>query len=590
MRRRCSLPLLGLFLVPLAAQPILRLKAPSAGRENARGGAALERERPGHAHFVVQFRQVPGSRERQVLESRGLRVLEYLPDNAFVVSGRPPADLSGLDVEWQGALSSEQKVSAWLDPAELNTAIIQLQTDADAAAVRAAVISAGVEILEHPDLDRRDLLVRAAPGALAALAGLDDVSYIFPASRELITGAPAFACHSGIANLAGEQLTSSNLTSTFGDGWDGPGLGSASLSFWYGALTPSLPAEAAAAEIQRALAAWSEVVNVDFHQVDTFGNSNGIDISFVSGSHGDGAPFDGPGRVIAHTFYPPPNPESIAGDLHFDLSETWRIGADIDLYSVALHELGHALGLGHSDDPNSVMYPYYRKVSQLQQPDIDAIRTLYASRSTGGAEPADPVDPVTPEAPAAPLPPTVRILTPTTGSSYTTAGASILLAGTVESAGGVRRVEWKNSLGYSGTARGTTSWTAGPISLYTGSNVIQVIAYAQDGSSASASIEVTREATTLRDYTPPTIRISSPSSSSWPTTASTIIVRGTATDNTSVASVSWSNSAGGSGAAEGTTSWSTPPIDLAFGANVITIRVQDEAGNQAWRTVQVTRR
>lgn len=590
MRRCCGLPLLGLFFVPLAAQPILRLKAPSAGRENARGGAAIERERPQHAHFIVQFRQIPGSEERRILESRGLRVLEYFPDNAFVVSGRLPADLSDLDVEWQGALSGEQKVSAWLDAAEVNTAIIQLQADADAVAVRAAAISAGAEMLEHPDLDRRDLLVRATPGALVALAGLDDVSYVFPASRELITGAPAFACHSGIANLAGEQLTSSNLTSTFGDGWDGPGLGGASLSFWYGNLTPVLPAEAVAGEIQRALASWSEVVNVDFHQVNTFGNSNGIDISFASGSHGDGTPFDGPGRVIAHTFYPPPNPESIAGDLHFDLSETWRIGADIDLYSVALHELGHALGLGHSDDPNSVMYPYYRKASQLQQPDIDAIRTLYASRGAGGAEPPTPADPVTPETPTPPPASLVRILTPTTERSYSTSGGSILLAGIVESTGAVRRVEWKNSLGYSGTARGTASWTAGPIALNSGSNVIQVIAYAQDGSSASASIEVTREATTLRDYTPPTIRISSPSSSSWPTTASTIIVRGTATDNTAVASVSWSNSAGGSGAAEGTSSWSTPPVALAVGANVITIRVQDEAGNQAWRAVQVTRR
>jgi len=54
--------------------------------------------------------------------------------------------------------------------------------------------------------------------------------------------------------------------------------------------------------------------------------------------------------VLAHTFYPsPPNPEPIAGDVHLDDDEEWVIGSDlsvrsVDLFSVSLHELGHALG------------------------------------------------------------------------------------------------------------------------------------------------------------------------------------------------------------------------------------------------------
>lgn len=31
---------------------------------------------------------------------------------------------------------------------------------------------------------------------------------------------------------------------------------------------------------------------------------------------------------------------------------------EMDTYSLALHELGHSIGLVHSDDTNSVMYPY----------------------------------------------------------------------------------------------------------------------------------------------------------------------------------------------------------------------------------------
>jgi hypothetical protein len=48
-----------------------------------------------------------------------------------------------------------------------------------------------------------------------------------------------------------------------------------------------------------------------------------------------GNAFDGVGNVLAQAFYPPPNGDAIAGDLHFDDAETWTrdlppTGIDLD--------------------------------------------------------------------------------------------------------------------------------------------------------------------------------------------------------------------------------------------------------------------
>ncbi|XP_066498309.1 matrix metalloproteinase-25 [Hoplias malabaricus] len=81
-----------------------------------------------------------------------------------------------------------------------------------------------------------------------------------------------------------------------------------------------------------------------------------IKVSFTHGYHNDGYPFDGKGGTLAHAFFPE------LGDIHFDDEENWSYGADgrsTDLFTVAIHEFGHALGLIHSSSKHSVMRPYY---------------------------------------------------------------------------------------------------------------------------------------------------------------------------------------------------------------------------------------
>jgi hypothetical protein len=54
--------------------------------------------------------------------------------------------------------------------------------------------------------------------------------------------------------------------------------------------------------------------------------------------------------------------------------------------------------------------------------------------------------------------------------------------------------------------------------------------------------------------------------------------------------VTWVNSTGPSGSADGTVNWAVREIPLLIGDNRITIRAKDAAGNVGWRAVVVTRR
>ena len=76
-------------------------------------------------------------------------------------------------------------------------------------------------------------------------------------------------------------------------------------------------------EIQRKLsistavayAEWAKYAQVTFTQTNNSTGPETLAVLFASGAHGDGYPFDGPGGVLAHTFYPYPlNAEPIAGE------------------------------------------------------------------------------------------------------------------------------------------------------------------------------------------------------------------------------------------------------------------------------------
>jgi Matrixin len=601
VNRLTSSSLAGLVLLAsvAGAQPALRLKGFHPADSGALRAPVVTKTRtPGRSHFLVQFATEPAAAQMKALADRGATVLSYVPDAALSIAMRDGTSLSGLGIQWMGRLQPVQKFSPELDGklvgGEAPPVLVEFYSDVPESEARAVAMSTGAAIHDNPDLLAHHLLIEGTVRQVRELANWDEVSYIFPASTDLVRGLPVHGC-AGALTSAGPVAQGVPLV---GDGWDGPGLGSAALNYSFVYVTQQQPVASVESEIERAYAEWAKYAQVTFTQTADSTGPQTLAVLFASGAHGDAYPFTGSTGVLAHTFYPYPlNPESIAGHQHFNNEVTWNIGADVDVFSVALHETGHALGLGHSDDPSDVMYPYYRMASALGAGDIAAIQQQYAAANGPSTTTTSP------DAPTMPLALTIQ------APQAVTTGSSISLSGTSSGGSGAVAVKWSTNQGAAGMAQGSTNWSIAAIPLDLGANVISVIASDAIEDQVSQSVTVTSQppAPPVDNPTtgnppspppssgsggntaPPSMTILSPATTTVATWSNLITVSGTAEDSLGVTEVTWSSSTGGGGTATGTLSWTTGPISLYVGTTTIMVFASDAAGNQAWRSIVVTR-
>jgi len=160
-----------------------------------------------------------------------------------------------------------------------------------------------------------------------------------------------------------------------------------SLTFAFDAGTDDIAGAGEFDAVRTAFVTWAAVGRLSFTEVNTAQNPD-VQIGWRPANDPD---HNMVGPALAHADFPPGCSvvtNTLPKPVHFDDSEhTWSIGAvasAFDVETVALHEIGHILGLGHSSVPGSIMFPTVSPNATrrtLHADDLSGLGQLYPETS-----------------------------------------------------------------------------------------------------------------------------------------------------------------------------------------------------------------
>jgi uncharacterized repeat protein (TIGR01451 family) len=184
---------------PRLAGPAVRLRpvrlksgAFAGAGDLARNLAAACAARPSAetVHVLVQLDRTPDPVARETLERAGVRLLGYVPEQAYFAAVRADADLAaaaGAGLRWVGAVYPEDKLSETLRAGTPGRWAVEPDgrvrlrvwpfEEVRLSRLRAVLEQAGFEVgRESPDTG--ELEVRTVPEAVPVLASLDEVRWV----------------------------------------------------------------------------------------------------------------------------------------------------------------------------------------------------------------------------------------------------------------------------------------------------------------------------------------------------------------------------------------------------------------------------